>query len=109
MPRARQRVRLEDGLKLDLNKLMRDGLGQPGISPRTSVFSVMVRLMADPADGYGLLIVGYLVLLIGVMVKAQWENTEFIYPSTVTVLCHRMCSSGYSQQAHFGAKSGSAG
>jgi len=39
-----------------------------------AVFSVMVRLMADPAEGYGLLTVGYLVLLIGVTVKAQWEK-----------------------------------
>ena len=39
-----------------------------------AVFSVVVRLMAGPADGYGLLIVGYLVLLLGVTVKAQWEK-----------------------------------
>ena len=34
MPRARKRVRLEDGLKLDMNKLMRDGLGQAGMNSR---------------------------------------------------------------------------
>jgi len=34
VPRARKRVRLEDGLKLDLNKLMRDGLGQAGMNSR---------------------------------------------------------------------------
>jgi len=33
MPRLRQRVRLEDGLKLDLNKLLRGGLGPPGRIP----------------------------------------------------------------------------
>src|SRR5215468_5209999 len=30
MPRQRQRVRLEDGVKLDLNKLVRRGFVQPG-------------------------------------------------------------------------------
>jgi hypothetical protein len=30
MARPGKRERLEEGLKLDLNKLMRDGLGQPG-------------------------------------------------------------------------------
>jgi hypothetical protein len=30
MPRPRQRVRLESGLKLDLNKLMRNGFAKPG-------------------------------------------------------------------------------
>jgi hypothetical protein len=30
MPRQRQRVRLEDSLKLDLNKLVRRGFVQPG-------------------------------------------------------------------------------
>jgi hypothetical protein len=33
MARPRQRVRLEDGLKLDLNKLLREGLGPPGRIP----------------------------------------------------------------------------
>jgi hypothetical protein len=31
MPRPRQRVRLEDGLKLDLNKLIRQNLVRPGV------------------------------------------------------------------------------
>ena len=30
MPRPRQRIRLQDGLWLDLNKLLREGLGPPG-------------------------------------------------------------------------------
>jgi hypothetical protein len=30
MPRPRERVRLEDGLKLDLNKLLRDGFAKRG-------------------------------------------------------------------------------
>jgi hypothetical protein len=30
MPRPRQRVRLQDGLKLDLNRLIRQGLVRPG-------------------------------------------------------------------------------
>jgi hypothetical protein len=30
MPRGRERIRLEDGLKLDLNKLMRDGFAKRG-------------------------------------------------------------------------------
>jgi len=33
MPRPRQRVRLQDGLWLDLNKLLREGLGPPGRIP----------------------------------------------------------------------------
>ncbi len=33
MSRPRQRIRLEDGLKLDLNKLLREGLGPPGRIP----------------------------------------------------------------------------
>ena len=33
MARPRQRVRLEDGLKLDLSKLLREGLGPPGRIP----------------------------------------------------------------------------
>lgn len=33
MARTRQRARLEDGLKLDLNKLLREGLGPPGRIP----------------------------------------------------------------------------
>lgn len=33
MARPRQRVRLEDGLMLDLNKLLREGLGPPGTIP----------------------------------------------------------------------------
>jgi hypothetical protein len=33
MPRPRKRVRLQDGLWLDLNKLLREGLGQPGKIP----------------------------------------------------------------------------
>ena len=33
MARPRQRVRLEDGLKLDLNRLLREGLGPPGRIP----------------------------------------------------------------------------
>jgi hypothetical protein len=35
MPREKQRVRLEDGLKLDLNRLIRQGFGRPGTNPRT--------------------------------------------------------------------------
>ena len=31
MPRYRQRVCLQDGLKLDINKLARQGLFQPGV------------------------------------------------------------------------------
>ena len=33
MARPRQRVRLEDGLKIDLNKVLREGLGPPGRIP----------------------------------------------------------------------------
>jgi len=33
MPRPRQRVRLQDGLWLDLNKVLREGLGPPGRIP----------------------------------------------------------------------------
>lgn len=33
MSRPRKRVRLQDGLWLDLNKLLREGLGQPGKIP----------------------------------------------------------------------------
>lgn len=35
MPRPRQRVRLEDGLKLDVNKLVRDGVLPRGSEPLT--------------------------------------------------------------------------
>ena len=35
MPRPRQRVRLEDGLKLDVNKLVREGFLQRGNEPLT--------------------------------------------------------------------------
>ena len=38
MARPRQRVRLEDGLKLDLNKLLREGLGPPGRIPWPAEF-----------------------------------------------------------------------
>jgi hypothetical protein len=33
MGRWRKRVRLEDGPKLDLNELLRDGLAKPGEKP----------------------------------------------------------------------------
>jgi hypothetical protein len=39
MARPRQRVRLQDGLWLDLNKLLREGLGPPGTDP----WPVMIR------------------------------------------------------------------
>ena len=37
MARARERVRLEDGLKLDLNKLIRDGFAKPGECCRNGI------------------------------------------------------------------------
>jgi hypothetical protein len=37
-------------------------------------FSVLFRLTNDAVDGYGLLLVGYVVLFVGVMVNAQWEK-----------------------------------
>jgi hypothetical protein len=37
MARARERVRLEDGLKLDLNRLIRNGCAQPGESRRSCI------------------------------------------------------------------------
>ena len=37
-------------------------------------FSVLFRLTNDAVDGYGLLLVGYVVLCVGVMINAQWEK-----------------------------------
>jgi len=39
-----------------------------------AVFSLVVRIMDDPADGYGLLLVSYLVLVIGLTVKGEGEK-----------------------------------
>jgi hypothetical protein len=36
-----------------------------------AVFSVVVRLIGDSADGYALLLVGYLVLLTGITFKGD--------------------------------------
>ena len=68
---------------------------------------MLFRLTNDAVDGYGLLLVGYVVLCVGVMINAQREKT--LSSSIQALLCRSVCSLDYSQQARFGAKSGSAG
>ena len=43
------------------------------VSLALAVFSVVIRLTADTADGYALLLVGYLVLLLGMTFKEARE------------------------------------
>jgi hypothetical protein len=51
MARDRWRARLEDGLKLDLNKLIRDGLARPGSDCRSSIRWTRTRDGAEVASG----------------------------------------------------------
>jgi len=46
------------------------------VSLALAVFSVVVRLTADTADGYAVLLVGYLVLLLGMTFKGDpvWQE-----------------------------------
>jgi hypothetical protein len=41
------------------------------VSLTLAVFSVVVRLIGDTADGYAVLLVGYLVLLLGMTFKGD--------------------------------------
>jgi hypothetical protein len=52
MARHRQRVRLEDGLKLDLNKLLREGLGPPGNIPWPVVIRWTTTRSGEIAKGW---------------------------------------------------------
>jgi hypothetical protein len=52
MAKPRQRVRLEDGLKFDLNKLLREGLGPPGRIPWPAEIRWTSTRSAEIAKGW---------------------------------------------------------
>ena len=51
MPRSRTRVRCEDGLRIDLNRLIREGLARPGHVCRSSIFWTSSATGARVAEG----------------------------------------------------------
>jgi hypothetical protein len=72
MARDRWRARLEDGLKLDLNKLIRDGLARPGFYCRSPIrwtrtrdgaevasASIAVKMLGEASGWFSLEIDGY--------------------------------------------------